>query len=198
LFRPGCGFFYPTVLDLQHFHSQEFQMKKQLQQGFTLIELMIVIAIIGILAAIAIPAYQDYTVRAKVVELLSIADSAKTGVAEAWTSGGLPGVVAFADSFDADTANKGGVSKYVTSVNISNTTGAITVTSSSDGSLPTDARGMTIVLQPNVAKAALASGATGAIDWACASLTNTTATNQGLTGVTAGTMPAKYVPSQCQ
>ncbi|MEJ8320638.1 pilin [Pseudomonas oryzihabitans] len=56
---------------------------KNLQKGFTLIELMIVVAIIGILAAIALPAYQDYTVRAKVTELILGADSAKTCIAEA-------------------------------------------------------------------------------------------------------------------
>ena len=173
-------------------------MKKQLQQGFTLIELMIVIAIIGILAAIAIPAYQDYTVRAKVSELLSIADSAKTGVAEAWTSGSLAGVTAFANSFNADTANSANVSKYVASVKIDPKTGAITVTSSKDGSLPTAAQNKTIVIQPNIGKAVLTAGASGAIDWACASTTNTTATSEGLTVSTQGTMPAKYVPSQCQ
>ena len=61
---------------------------KKLQRGFTLIELMIVVAIIGILAAIAIPAYQDYTVRAKITEGLSLADEAQTAVAETFQSDG--------------------------------------------------------------------------------------------------------------
>ena len=61
-------------------------MFHKMQKGFTLIELMIVVAIIGILAAIAIPAYQDYTIRAKVTEGLNLADSAKTAVAESFQS----------------------------------------------------------------------------------------------------------------
>ena len=64
---------------------------KKVQQGFTLIELMIVVAIIGILAAVAIPAYQDYTVRAQVTEGLSLASAAKTAVSEFFaTNGSLP------------------------------------------------------------------------------------------------------------
>src|SRR6266566_7302170 len=71
-------------------HSTETAMKR-LQQGFTLIELMIVVAIVGILAAIALPAYQDYIARSKITEALAFLDSAKTSVAEFTASnGGLP------------------------------------------------------------------------------------------------------------
>ena len=61
-------------------------MKRTIQQGFTLIELMIVVAIIGILAAVALPAYQDYTIRARVTEGLSLASAAKTAVADAYST----------------------------------------------------------------------------------------------------------------
>jgi type IV pilus assembly protein PilA len=68
-------------------------MQKKVQQGFTLIELMIVIAIIGILAAVALPAYQDYTVRAKAAELVLAASSSKNSISEyIITNGSIPGV----------------------------------------------------------------------------------------------------------
>ena len=79
---------------------------KKVQQGFTLIELMIVVAIIGILAAIAIPAYQDYTIRSKVTELINAAGVCKTSVAEYYQSlGTMPTSAKTAGCSDIGTAN---------------------------------------------------------------------------------------------
>src|SRR5262252_1648052 len=95
---------------------------RAVQKGFTLIELMIVVAIIGILAAIAIPAYQDYTVRSKVTEGLNLAASAKTTVAEGFQSGGLAGLKSSADAWTFT------ATKFVSNIAINDVNGLITIT----------------------------------------------------------------------
>ena len=96
----------------------------KVQQGFTLIELMIVVAIIGILAAIAIPAYQDYTIRSQVSEGMTLAASAKTAVSEAFANKGTPPADRKAAGMTEDKTDTSG--NYVTSVEVKD--GTITIT----------------------------------------------------------------------
>ena len=107
-------------------------MKRSIQKGFTLIELMIVVAIIGILAAVALPAYQDYTVRAKITEGLSLASGLKTAVTEAFNNQGVRDMTcgntdASKTGCDAINASVPAITKTVDSV-VSAETGTITIT----------------------------------------------------------------------
>lgn len=126
---------------------------KRVQQGFTLIELMIVVAIIGILAAVALPAYQDYTVRAKVSELMLAASSARTCITEAYQSIGGTAVPGLVNS----TCSIASVGK-VTGATVA-TTGVISVA----GSTATTSVGkdVTITLTPTVNTTA------GTLTWVC-------------------------------
>jgi len=162
---------------------------KAVQRGFTLIELMIVVAIIGILAAIAIPAYQDYTVRAKVTEGLALASPAKATITEAYSSNDLPGVAAVSSSWTFTPT------KYVSAMTVS-PTGVIDITYSANVA---QINGKDITLTPSINGAVLAFGLTGNFDWACASLANATATSRGLpfTAPAAGVDP-RYVPTECK
>src|SRR5437868_4022246 len=104
--------------------TKESQMSAQVQKGFTLIELMIVVAIIGILAAIAIPAYQDYTVRSQVSEGLTLAAQAKTAVAESFSQTGSAPANRLAAGMTATATDTSG--NYVTQIEVTNGTIAIT------------------------------------------------------------------------
>ncbi len=142
---------------------------KKVQQGFTLIELMIVVAIIGILAAIALPAYQDYANRAKVSEVVVAADACKTAVTESFASvGTLPETTDAAGCIDVAT-------KYVASV-VVGTSGVITVTAQSTGNDAID--GDTLIFEPTATS--------GTLTWACTE------------AASGSSIAAKYLPQICR
>ena len=148
-------------------------MKKQ--QGFTLIELMIVVAIIGILAAIALPAYQDYTIRAQVSEGMSLASGARTAVSEEFLSSGTWPANNGAAGLDTNTNIRG---NYVTQVTVSagadNANGIITAQFGNNANPAiTEADSNTLVLT--------GTDRGGSVEWVCS-----------------GTIDDRYLPSSCR
>jgi type IV pilus assembly protein PilA len=153
------------------------------------------------LAAIAIPAYQDYTIRAKVTEGLNLADSAKTSVAESFQSGGTTGLKAAASSWNSAFTP----TKYVSNVTVNTGTGVITVgyATAQIQQLAVGANQIQLTPYINVAggfvQIAAAGTSTGNIDWACTSQGNATAAAQNMgAAVAAGGVLTKYVPSNCK
>ncbi len=156
-------------------------MRKQIQKGFTLIELMIVVAIIGILAAIAIPAYQNYTIRAQVTEGLTLAGGWKVAAAEFYAQNGtFPTAAQMALA-----GQQPSTGKYVTSV--SSNAGAITIVYGNQANVANLA-GKTLSLNA-------ATNANNDIVWVCG--TATPPPNVAVVGAGATTVAAQYLPTTC-
>jgi type IV pilus assembly protein PilA len=145
---------------------------KQVQKGFTLIELMIVVAIIGILAAVAIPAYQDYTIRAKVTEGLGIAAAGKTSVSEYYVSqGSMPD--------DQATAGLETAASYATSI-VDSLTYARTDADTATLSIAFEAIGGDVAAGDDIIFTGV--GSSTGVTWTC----------------TTGDLDAKYRPANCR
>jgi type IV pilus assembly protein PilA len=151
---------------------------KQLQKGFTLIELMIVVAIIGILAAVALPAYQDYTVRAKMSEVILAMSACRTSITEVYQTGGTP------PSANGWGCEAGVTSKYVTSIS-TDANGAVTAVIQN---ISSDVNTSTVTLIPMNSSGTAASSSSdmgkGLSAWSC--------------GGTGTTVNKKYLPGSCR
>ena len=158
---------------------------KSIQKGFTLIELMIVVAIIGILAAIAIPAYQDYLIRSQVSEGLTMASAAKASVSEYYANrGDWP-----ANNSDAGLGIASEIQgKYVQSISVAG--GGITVTYGNEANAA-HLSGQTLGLQPGAS-------ANGDVIWKCANSDDPSGWDSSIGSAVTTSVEPKYLPSTCR